>query len=181
MKFLHIFLLLATLFVTGFKAQIINPEAEAMSAATVASSPYITDVVLSVFPLAMLHGDETYGIVKESEIAGLYHTFQQTMKTLGVSGRSKYFDCNHFAGLFIAVAQARYAASIENSIGDGNPNLPETLAMAELWYKPDNAVDEGHAIVLIETDKGRIFLEPQTGEYLKLTQSELDSAYLCKW
>ena len=46
-----------------------------------------------------------------------------------------------------------------------------TLAVGEFWYRPRNG-PTGHAIVVALTPEGRVFLEPQTGQFVILTENE---------
>ena len=77
----------------------------------------------------------------------------------------------------VAVAEANYTAAAFQSWTNA-----QTLALAEIWYIPDAAKPHaGHAIVAALTERGLVFLEPQTGDEVQLTPAQRRSIYLCKW
>lgn len=119
-------------------------------------------------------GDAAYAVVSSSAIPGLYQSFRDVLNAQGLVKWDSRFDCNRFAGLFIGVAQARYAAAAWHS-----ETKAEALALAEVWYYPD--AGGYHAIVQARTERGDVFIEPQTGKELNLTARELASVTLRKW
>ncbi len=108
----------------------------------------------------------------------LHEEFERVVFKAGMPARwDRRFDCNRFAGLWIGLAQVRYAAEQWHS-----KTAPQALALAEVWYKPDYApVGVGHAIVAAATEVGLVFFEPQTGSLVTLSAAERASIYFVRW
>lgn len=143
-----------------------------------ASSPAAGTVSAHELPLPGWIGDETYARVRTASIPSLHEDFLSAVSRQGISGRwDRKFDCNRFAGLWIGLAQARYAAEQWHS-----RTAPQALALGEVWYRPEGAPPGvGHAIVSAVTERGLVFIEPQTGALLTLTPAELGSRYFVRW
>lgn len=127
-------------------------------------------------PLGGFRSDTAYAVVRVDALPLLNDTFRSVL--FDVSRLSKWdarYDCNHFAALYIAVAQAKFAAAAWHS------NTPaQTLALAEVWYRPDRSTT-GHAIVAAVTDRGLVYIEPQTGHTIVLSNTEDLSRYFTRW
>ncbi len=78
------------------------------------------------------------------------------------------FDCDDYASLYRVLAQICH----KKSAGNG-----EGIAVAEIMYKPHWANGMNHAINGAYTDEGWVFIEPQGGQIIKLTQEEIDTIY----
>lgn len=108
-------------------------------------------------PLLGNCGDTSYTSVRLAAILEHYDTFRQVLFGLtGITKWDPHFDCNHFAALYVATAKSRYAREVWHT-DDG----PQTLALAEVWYRPTTG--PAHAIVAAHTEDGLVFIEPQTG------------------
>lgn len=77
-------------------------------------------------------------------------------------------DCDNFARAYAVACQDAHA---ETEQGD------EALAVGEFCYIGSSHVKGSHAIICAFTDEGRIFIEPQTGQRLKLTPEEIQTCY----
>ena len=130
----------------------------------------------SQLPIIGVYGDVSYSIVQSSALPFFYQDFRDILTKQGLVKWDNRYDCNHFASLYISLAQAKYAVASFQSY-----STAQTLAMAEIWYRPTWAKGQGHAIVAIQTEKGLLFIEPQTGEMIVLTNMEKDSIFLAKW
>lgn len=134
-------------------------------------------VIAYKLPVEGFHGDEYYALVQSSALPGMHEDFKQVLFDQGgIQKWDRKYDCNHFAALYIALAQARWAVAAWQS-----DSAPQTLALAEFWYLPGGSGTTGHAIVAADTERGLIFIEPQTGQSINLTEAEKRSAYLVKW
>lgn len=89
---------------------------------------------------------------------------------LGLLNWNRRNDCDNFAR-----AYSQYAADC-HALTSGNDD--EGLAVMEFWYKRDQGGK--HAIVAAVTDKGIVFIEPQNGKQITLTQQEIDSCYFAR-
>ncbi len=101
------------------------------------------------------------------------HLFKEGIPVGTKMAWSEQFNCVGFTDLYIGLARIelfQQAFHVENQKELG---LPAILAV---WYQPDDS-DTGHSIVAIVTNKGLIFIEPQTGKILQLSQSELNSVW----
>lgn len=139
-------------------------------AAPIAGSRVLTAAdVRQAVPLAFC-GDATYAEVNSAVLPALYDDFRAEVFRRGVTKWDARFDCNHFAGYFVALAQTRfYLANFQSR------TPAQTLALGTFWYQSARG---GHAIVVALTERGRVFLEPQTGAEVKLTPAEENSAWL---
>ncbi len=120
-------------------------------------------------------GDGPYAVVKADALPAYYDEFRAQLFKEGVTKWDARFDCNHFAAYYIAKAQTGYY------LANFHSSTPaQTLALAEVWYRPGGG-SKGHAIVAAQTDRGLLFIEPQTGGNLTLSAVERASVFLVKW
>jgi len=149
----------------------------ACSRGDAASSPTVQKVVsaqtlASAFGGAVT-GDSEYALVSKQGLQEYYKEFRSELFRKGVVKWDERFDCNHFAGYYIELAQIKFYLSNFHS-----SSKAQTLAIGTFWYLPDHARGQGHAIVAALTDQGVVFLDPQTGLFTVLTVTELQSAYV---
>lgn len=126
-------------------------------------------------PLTGFTGDASYASVSLAALLEHFDTFRQVLFDLtGLTKWDARYDCNHFAALFIATAQARYAREAWHSEG-----APQTLALGEVWYRPTTGPN--HAIVAAHTDLGLVFIEPQTGRRVTDPRNLGATIYFVRW
>lgn len=113
--------------------------------------------------------DLTYAEVSAAWIPVFYAQWRQRLFDRGVVAWDAKFDCNRFAASFCADAQVEYYKHARAMWIKG-----QAIAVGEIWYVVRNG-GGGHAIVCAITDKGPLFIEPQTGAILTLTPVELQS------
>ncbi len=123
------------------------------------------------YALSSYFGDSTYAMVDAAGLAGYYDSFRQRLFDDGIVKWEPNFDCNHFASYYVALANTRYAADHFQTLSSS----PQSLAIGTFWYQSSKGP---HAIVVALTNQGTIFIEPQTGKQLILTQQEKASAFL---
>ena len=85
-------------------------------------------------------------------------------------GWDKWADqwlCKDFAAMFRVFAQRAHAST--HKVPD------ERLICAEFWYRRDDGT--GHALNFMLTDKGPVYIEPQTGKRVTLSTTEIASCY----
>jgi hypothetical protein len=116
-------------------------------------------------------GDEAYAEVNSAWLPKFNQEFRRELHRLGIVRWNDRFDCNRFAELFIALAQARF---YRESFHSDTP--ARALAMGPYWYVREDGRGT-HAVVQVLTERGRIFVDPQTGGEVQLTRSEAALAY----
>jgi hypothetical protein len=137
--------------------------------------PQATAIVLSISEIrtelpSAYFGDTSYAEVNSAWLPTYYEQFRQTLFDQGVTKWDSRFDCNHFATYYAALAQTKfYAANFQSW------TKAQSLAVGTFWYISRRGV---HAIAFAVTERGLIFVEPQTGREVNLTQSERQSAFL---
>ncbi len=82
------------------------------------------------------------------------------------------FDCNRFAAYFAAKAQIDYLKNTWNSWKAG-----QAAAIGVFCYCIKGNPKNAHALVIVYTEKGLQFFEPQTGKWVNLTQVEINSRF----
>lgn len=126
--------------------------------------------IRAAMPAAIL-GDTAYAEVNSAWLPGFYAEFRAALFADGVVQWDERYDCNHFAAYYVARAQTRfYLANFQSS------TRAQTLALGQFWYLRANG--RAHAIVAALTDRGPLYLDPQTGAELHLTPAERSSAFL---
>ncbi|ACB74010.1 hypothetical protein Oter_0721 [Opitutus terrae PB90-1] len=119
----------------------------------------------------LFFGDETYAEVNSQWLFRYYQDFRAELFRLGIVRWDDRFDCNRFAELYTSLAQARF---YRESYQSRTP--AKALALAPFWYIRGNG-QGAHAIVQALTERGRMFIDPQTGAEVQLTPQERASAY----
>jgi hypothetical protein len=95
--------------------------------------------------------------------------FKQQRKELGLDVWDRRNDCDNFAHAYVAGAHDAHALTAGNDA--------EGLAVGEFCYHGTTHVQGPHAIVAAVTEDGLIFIEPQTGQRLALTPTEIQSCF----
>lgn len=126
--------------------------------------------MLQVVPGALL-GDRYYAEVNSASLPKLYNDFRETLSDHGIVKSDDRYTCKHFAALFAEMAQAWY---YKESTRSGTQ--ARALAIGSIWYLRDDG-QVPHAIVQVLTERGRVYLEPQTGQEVALSPKEEASAY----
>jgi len=126
--------------------------------------------VLASDPRAVL-GDTAYAEVNSKWLPRFYDCFRAELFGNGISKWDARFTCRHFATYYAALAQARFYLETFHNFEKAN-----ALALGTFWYvHPDGS---GHAIIIALTERGRVFIEPQTGREVRLTPAEQRSGFL---
>jgi hypothetical protein len=131
----------------------------------------LTNVEMQLRTGTRYFGDEMYAEVNSVWLADFYDDFRRELHRLGVVHWDERFDCNRFAEFFVALAQARFFDATFHS-----RTRARALAMGPYWYVREDG--EGpHAVVQVVTERGRFFIDPQTGREIQLTPAETTLAY----
>lgn len=112
--------------------------------------------------------DTAYAVVSSAWLSGYYERFRADLFAKDVVGWEGRFDCNKFAAAYAAGAQLEFYRDTWGTRAPG-----QALAVGEVWYE---AAGRGpHAIVAAITERGVVFIEPQSGKEVRLTPGELAS------
>jgi hypothetical protein len=113
--------------------------------------------------------DSSYAVVNSAWLPGFFERWKADLFAKDVVGWEGRFDCNKFASSYCAAAQLEF---YRDKWGTRSPG--QALAVGEVWYQPDRS-PTGHAIVTAITERGVLFIEPQTGREVRLSKAELAS------
>ena len=110
-------------------------------------------------------GDTAYAQVDSAALPALYDEFRAEIFRKGVTKWDERFDCNHFASYYAALAQTKfYLANFHSR------TTAQSLAVGTYWYQSPRGP---HAIIVALTERGAVFIEPQTGDEIKFATRPL--------
>lgn len=125
----------------------------------------------TLLPGAIL-GDKSYAEVNSAWLARWYPIFRSRLFKIGLTQWNARFDCNRFADFYANLAQAFFAVEMFHS----NTQV-DALALGPVWYRRD--YNRGaHAVIQAVTERGRIFIDPQTGAEIQLSPAERRSCFV---
>lgn len=116
--------------------------------------------------------DKGYEVVRSDWLPGFYERWREDIFAKGVTKWEGRFDCNKFASAYVAAAQLEY---YRDRFHSWTPS--QALAVGEVWYQASSHVRGPHAIVCAITERGPLFIEPQTGAVLTLSAAERSSIF----
>lgn len=124
-----------------------------------------------LFPCSVWCPDTTYA---EPTLRWLQGAFWQSFRAdrwAKVGSYSRKNDCDNWARAYAQHAQDCHAMS--------HGSEAEALAVGEMFYT--KASGEGHAICVAITEQGLVFLEPQNGQVITLSPSEILSCFFVRF
>ncbi|MCR6655395.1 MAG: hypothetical protein NVV63_06135 [Opitutus sp.] len=120
----------------------------------------------------VIMGDRAYAEVNSAWLREWYGTFRSELFRLGIVKWDDRFDCNRFADVYAGMAQAWFFRETFHS------NIQaQALALGPFWYQRADG-SGGHAVIQVLTERGRVFIDPQTGREVELSVHERMSAFL---
>lgn len=120
---------------------------------------------------SLAFGDNSYAEVNSAWLERFHTDFRTELFRQGIVRADERFDCNRYAEFFIGLAQVRFYREAFHS------QLPaEALALAPYWYVRGDGRGS-HAVVQALTERGRLFIDPQTGAEVYLTPQEHATAF----
>ena len=125
--------------------------------------------IVSTLPVVNL-GDDSYAEVNSEWLKNFYRTYRAELSRMGVVKWDDRYDCRRFAGFYTELAQSQFFRQMFHS-----GVRAQTLALGPIWYRPEHG--GGHAIIFALTEKGPIYLDPQSGQEVSLTPRERDSIF----
>lgn len=127
--------------------------------------------VRAVIPNAII-GDDRYAEVNSAWLPEWQRVFRAQLFKLGIVQWDERFDCNRIADFYSNLAQAFFSLEMFHS------NTPaKALALGPFWYRRADGKGS-HAVIQALTERGRVFIDPQTGQELDLQPVERQSAYV---
>lgn len=146
---------------------------------TVTQSEMITQ--LGHYPFTDKYSSLVYEVVDYDWLIKSYHDiFWNRMFAEGITKWDPRANCAVFTEEYVGGLQRAYYRDHFQSSGTAL-----RMAVGEMWYIPDAArPDLGHAVVVAMTNRGIVYLEPQSRaapKVLSLTAAQLDSRYLRKF
>ena len=123
-----------------------------------------------------------YAVVNSAWIPGFMEVFRAELFSKGVvdnaqsgSGWVKQFDCLFFTDAFEVLAEEEYTRESFHDFV-----VAPSLAIVKVNYKRDTDIragdTDGHSIVVILTEKGLVYLDPQIGP-ITLSPTEINSIF----
>lgn len=117
-------------------------------------------------------GEDNYAEVNSAWLPEWYRLFREKLFKLGIVHWDARFDCNRIADFYSNLAQAFFSLEMFHS-----ETRAQALALGPIWYV--RADGKGpHAVIQALTERGRVFIDPQTGRELELQLVERQSAYV---
>lgn len=147
--------------------------AEARVAAVPPSTGRIlTDHQMRLAAPGAILGESVYAEVNSRWLPHWYAMFRTQLFRIGLTRWDTRFDCNRFADFYSNLAQAYFSIEMFHS-----RTPAQALALGPFWYI--RADGRGtHAVVQAVTERGRIFIDPQTGREMQLSPIEQQSGYV---
>lgn len=124
------------------------------------------------------YGSQTYAKVDEAWLAGFYDRYRSHMfSAYSVVRWDAKADCDFWAQQYAAHAKAEFFnASFHED------TKAEQVAVGEFWYAPNPATPHlGHAINVLVTNRGVVFIEPQTGKRVNITREQIAGGYFLRF
>ena len=117
--------------------------------------------------------DVGYSQVNSAWLRRYYDDFRDDLSRRDIPHGNARFDCNKFAAAYAVGAQMRFYRDMFHSW-----NPAQALAVGEIWYQSARGP---HAINCAFTERGLLFIEPQTGQEVALTLQEKASIYYVRF
>jgi hypothetical protein len=122
--------------------------------------PWESAMKLALFP------DSNYALPTTAWLLGPFWSWYQGRRfELGLHKWTRANDCDNSARAYCQAAADCHASTMGSS-----DKAPEGVAVGEYFYTKDSG--GGHAIVVAVTEKGIIYIEPQTGVEINLSDME---------
>lgn len=142
------------------------------SAPAPATGKVLTGAELQAAVPGAIVGESNYAEVNSAWLPEWYRLFRAKLFRLGIVKWDERFDCNRFADFYSNLAQAFFSLEMFHS-----STAAQALALGPIWY--ERADGKGrHAVIQALTERGRVFIDPQTGQEMELLPGEQKSAYV---
>jgi hypothetical protein len=117
-------------------------------------------------------GEDRYAEVNSAWLREWYQVFRAKLFKIGIVNWDERFDCNRFADFYSNLAQAFFSLEMFHS-----ETPAQALALGPIWYVRADGTGS-HAVIQALTERGRVFIDPQTGREMELNPLEQKSAYV---
>ncbi len=119
-----------------------------------------------------LYRDATYALPSLAYLRAVmlpaFEVYQRKEDVWG--GWAVRYDCDNYANELVTFAARCFAHTKDDTIADG-------FAVYRVFYCIDGDTTKRHAIAAALTDKGIVYIEPQTARIVELTDDEKGSIY----
>ena len=130
----------------------------------------LTEEIKEFFPyMSGKFADESYAVMTEDSFLNTSTYMKWILRVFGILGWQKKFDCDDFALLWKMLTSLRHAKA--------KAGTSEGVACGVLWYVIDGT-QTSHAVNIVKTERGWQVFDPQTEEFISLTQKERESVWL---
>lgn len=148
------------------------PMAMSRSSPAPATGKVLSSAQLRAVVPGAIVGENNYAEVNSAWLPGWYRLFRAKLFQIGIVKWDERFDCNRIAEFYSNLAQAFFSVGMFHS-----ESPAQALALGPIWY--ERADGKGrHAIIQALTERGRVFIDPQTGLEMDLAPGERQSAYV---
>jgi hypothetical protein len=117
-------------------------------------------------------GEDRYAEVNSAWLPAWYDLFRAKLFKIGIVNWDARFDCNRIADFYSNLAQAFFSLEMFHS-----ETPAQALALGPIWYVRADGKGS-HAVIQALTERGRVFIDPQTGREMELAPIERQSAYV---
>jgi len=163
-KLLNWFLLFILIFTVGCA-----PKKDSLTTPYYYTQQQVNALFLTEYKILPTTADKSYQEVNRAALSRHYEKFRDELFNKGVLKWNSDFDCNQFSLAYHSFSQITYNS--ERKTG-------QSIAIGEVYYLKNGLT--GHAVNFAIVDRGVIFIEPQTGLEIKLTDIERQSIFFVK-
>lgn len=157
--------------IVGFGSGCATPLGTARASGPVTGRVLTGAELRAVVPGAIL-GENFYAEVNSAWLPEWYPVFRRQLFRVGIVHWDGRFDCNRFADFYSNLAQAFFSTQMFHS-----ETPAQALALGPFWYVRGDGQGR-HAVIQALTERGRLFIDPQTGREIELTPGERQSGYV---
>ena len=131
------------------------------------TSEELKNEVFKILPFVSANiADSSYAVMTKESFMETSKYMKWLLSVFNVFGWEAKFDCDDFAMTWKMMTSLRHAKASQGR--------SEGVACGVVWYVSDKT-GNGHAINLVKTEDGWEFFEPQTAEFVKLSDEERTS------
>lgn len=140
---------------------------------------HFSDLIRNVKARDIHTGKLNYAVVRREWVEWYYKQFRDEIGKgqFGVIKWDKLFTCTAFTTRFVADAQLHF---FRNAWHDTIQYRAESVAIGEFWFQPQ-PTGPGHAIAVCMTENGLEFFEPQTGQWVNITEEQRTRNWFAKF
>lgn len=125
--------------------------------------------MVDLFPFAPAYlSDDTYALMEEASFLKTSPYMKWILRIFNTCGWKEKFDCDDFAMLWKILTSLRHSKS---KIGES-----QGVACGIVWFRQEIS-GIGHAINIVKTENGWRMFDPQSEQFIDLSEKERKSAW----